>query len=71
MSNKQNYRRGEISDRTEHGSRWENGDNSHCCNIARKSWKRLRTRAIRRNPDSIHNKFHTSKHPDIVKSDDE
>ncbi len=69
MSNRQNYRRGEILDRTEHGSRWEGDDNSKCCSHARSSWKRLRSRVDRREPEKLHNKFWTSKNPRILDLD--
>lgn len=52
MSNHDNHRRDELR-RTEHGPRWENGDpgkgcNSTCVARARRGWKRIRARRVRR-----------------------
>ena len=48
MSNHDNHRRGERK-RSEHGPRWEYGgsDNTHVAR-ARKKWKRIRLRTLRR-----------------------
>lgn len=47
MSLNDNHRRGEDK-RTEHGPRWEGGDNSKCCARARSARKRLVSRRQRR-----------------------
>ena len=53
MSNHTNHRRDETY-RSEHGPRWENADPGHGCNSthvarARRKWKRIKNRSIRRN----------------------
>jgi hypothetical protein len=47
MSNKTNYRRDEKR-RTEHGSRYENGENDRNSSRSRQKWKRRAHKALRR-----------------------
>ncbi len=48
MANHDNARRGEKK-RTEHGSRWENGENDRNSSRARAKWKKRKHRSLRRN----------------------
>lgn len=59
MSNHDNPRRNETK-RTEHGSRWENGENDRNSSRARAKWKRRKARSIRRT-GKVTPKYHNPK----------
>lgn len=71
MSNHDNARRGEAK-RTEHGSRWENGENDRNSSRARAKWKARKNRSFRRT-GVVTPKYHAMKPgtPKAAPKDDE